>query len=71
MSGPTTSDNVPLGTTHKYTCYGETLFYKKVTFSNLNQVSEAWESRVRWYFWTGSQWFPEYSGFSDRNLRPI
>lgn len=66
-------DLIPKGATHKHEFYGRTYYFKKDTYSHINQVSEELEERADWFSWDGNKWFPEtpQTGFSPRLLMKI
>ena len=47
---------IPSGATHFHVFYGRTGFYKRVEYQHLNQVSEAWQTLVNWYWWDEGKW---------------
>lgn len=63
--------NSPKGTTHISTFYGRNQYFKRETYPHLNQVSEEWQTLVRWKWWDADEWRPVGDGFSDRNLKEI
>ena len=58
----------PLGATHVGEFYGTITYYKKSEYDHLNQVSEEWEARHKWYYWENEKWIWVGIGFSDRRL---
>ena len=63
--------HTPSGTTHLSTFYGRNQYFKRTTYPHLNQVSEEWQTPVRWKWWDAGKWMPVGGGFSDRNLKEI
>lgn len=61
----------PEGATHYADAYCDREFYRRRVFKHLNQVSEEWEDKVRWDYWTSDGWEDAGAGFSDRRLKPI
>ncbi len=61
----------PPNATHVQWYGGTPTYYKKVEEKYLNQVSEQWQTRVRWWFWDINQWQDVGPGFCDRHLKEL
>lgn len=46
----------PTDATHVHHFYGHSVFYKRVEEQYLNQVTEEWQTVVRWFWWNGKEW---------------
>jgi hypothetical protein len=65
--------SIPAGTTHIGEFYGKINYYKRSLYDHLNQVSEEWQKREKWYYWddTKNMWEWVGIGFSPRRLKEI
>ena len=65
--------SIPAGTTHVGEFCGKIDYYKRSPYDHLNQVSEEWEIREKWYYWDekNNKWEWVGIGFSPRRLKEI
>lgn len=61
----------PPNATHVRFFYSTATYYKRVEYQHLNQVSEEWQTRVKWWYWDINQWVDVGPGFSSHNLKKL
>lgn len=63
----------PHGATHVKWSYGDPHYYKLVEDPHLNQVSEEWQTLIRWFWWDfqTQRWEDFGKGFCSRNLKAL
>lgn len=59
--------------THVHWFYGNPTYYRRTEFQHLNQVSEEWQTRVKWSYWDWNrrEWLPAGPGFSSHRLKEL
>ncbi len=64
---------IPPGATHYSFFYGKKLFYRRMEMKYLNEVSEEWQTLVKYYEYDSiyEKWIRVESGFCDRRLTEI
>ena len=65
--------NTPPGATHYSFFYGTKTFYRKMEMKYLNQVSEEWETRDKYYEYDSraQRWVAVGNDFSNRKLKEL
>lgn len=56
--------------THVQWCGGTPTYYRRVEERYLNQVSEEWQTKVRWWYWDRT-WLDVGPGFCSRHLKEL
>lgn len=64
---------IPPGATHYSFFYGKKLFYRRMEMKYLNEVSEEWQTLVKYYEYNSidEKWVSVGNDFSNRMLKEI
>ena len=57
---------IPPDATHFQVIYGQLEFFRRTEGKRFNNVSEEWQSTLRWAYWDRDQWKDAEAGFSSR-----